>query len=28
MVSEPGVVNLQARNPDGGKSNTMKLKVR
>jgi hypothetical protein len=28
MLREPGVVNLQARNPDGGKSNAMKLKVR
>ncbi|MFY9558225.1 MAG: IPT/TIG domain-containing protein, partial [Blastocatellia bacterium] len=27
MISEPGVLTLQARNPDGGRSNTVKVKV-
>jgi len=28
MTNQPGVLTLQARNPDGGRSNTVKLKVR
>jgi IPT/TIG domain-containing protein len=27
MTSQPGVLTLQARNPDGGRSNTVKFKV-
>lgn len=28
MIREPGVLNLQVRNPDGGRSNVVKLKIR
>ena len=28
MTNQPGVLTLQARHPDGGRSNTMKLKVK